>query len=164
MKIRFMWSKGLFSNLYKIHSDGELIGNLRDKSFSQSAKGVFKGKEYIFKTNGFLKQHTIIIDCFDNKVIGRIEYNNWMSKAIISINNKTVNWKYDNIWNTKWSLFDSDGIIMTFTGSTTKGQIYSNVDDALLILSGLFVTNYYWQMTIAVLVAVFVPIWVTVIN
>ncbi len=31
-------------------------------------------------------------------------------------------------------------------------------------LSGLFVTNYYWQMMVVVLVAVFVPIWATVLN
>ncbi len=47
MKLSLLWKKGLFSNLYKIYSDGEIIGNLKDKSFSQSANGVFKGKEYI---------------------------------------------------------------------------------------------------------------------
>ena len=164
MQTNLIWKKGLFSNLYSIYSNGELIGKLKDKTFSQTANGEFNGKEYKFKTKGFLKQHTEIIDSLENKVIGEITYNNWMTKATISVNSKKISWKYNNIWNTKWSLFDTEGINIKYSGSSTKGQIDSNVDDALLILSGLFVTNYYWQMTIAVLVAVFVPIWTTVLN
>jgi hypothetical protein len=154
----FTWSKGIFSSLYQIYSNGEQVGNLKDKSFSQSAKGIFNGKEYIFKTNGFFKQSTDIIDCSDNKVIGRIEYSNWMTKAVISINNNTFYWKYDNIWNTKWTIFDSKGIIISFKGSSTSGQIDSNLDDASLILSGLFVTNYYWQISATIMIIVLIPI------
>jgi hypothetical protein len=158
MKPSLTWTKGVFSSMFQIYSNGELIGNLKDKTFSQSAKGIFNDKVYIFKTNGFFKQSTDIIDCSDNKVIGRIEYSNWMTKAVISINNKTVYWKYDNIWNTKWTIFDSTGILMSFKGSTTKGQIDSNLDDASLILSGLFVTNYYWQISATIMIVALIPI------
>jgi hypothetical protein len=158
MKPSLTWTKGVFSSMFQIYSNGELIGNLKDKTFSQSAKGIYNDKEYIFKTNGFFKQSTDIIDCSDNKVIGRIEYSNWMTKAVISINNKTFYWKYDNIWNTKWTIFDSTGILMSFKGSTTKGQIDSNLDDASLILSGLFVTNYYWQISATIMIVALIPI------
>jgi hypothetical protein len=49
-----------------------------------------------------------------------------------------------------------------YSGSSTQGRIESNSDDALLLLSGLFVTNYYWHVSVAVLVAVFLPIWTTI--
>ena len=44
------------------------------------------------------------------------------------------------------------------------GSIEGNDPDDLHVLTGLFVTNYYTQVGIAVFVAVFIPIWVTVIN
>ncbi|SRR6056297_17229 len=161
MQKKLKWEKGVFSNLYKIYSNGEQIGNLKDKSFSQSGIGVLDNKEYLFKTKGFFKQKTQIIDTAEKKVVGEINYSNWMTKATITINDKTVNWKYDNVWNTKWSVFNSEGINIEYSGSSTGGQIETNIDDALLLLSGLFVTNYYWQITIVILVAVFVPILTT---
>ena len=71
-----------------------------------------------------------------------------------------INWKYENFWNTKWSVFNPEGINIEYSGSMTRGKIDSNVDDALLLLSGLFVPNYYWQMTMVALLAVFIPLWI----
>ena len=164
MQTSLRWKKGLFSSTYCIYSNDQLIGKLKDKTFSQSADGELNGKKYTFKTKGFFKQRTEIRNDKDNKVIGEITYNNWMTKATLLILNKKTNWKYDNLWNTKWSIFDSEGLKIKYTGSSTRGQIDSNTDDDLLLLSGLFVTNYYWQMTIVVLIVVFVPIWITVLN
>lgn len=162
MQTNLTWKKGLFSTTYSIYSNGRQIGKLNEKSFSQTAYGELNNRKYIFKTKGLLKQHTQIIDGLENKVIGEITYSNWMTKASILVNGKTINWKYDNIWNTKWSIYDSEGINIKSSCSMASGQIESNVDDALLLLSGLYVTNYYKQMTIAVLIAVFVPLWTTI--
>jgi hypothetical protein len=159
MQTNLKWEKNFFSDLYCIYSNGQQVGILKDKTFSQTANGELNGKKYTFKTKGFFKQHTEIIDHIENKVIGEITYNNWMTKATILVDNKTIYWQYDNLWNTKWSIFNSEGIKIHYSGSFTSGQIDSNIEDALLLLSGLYVTNYYWQMTAAVLVAVFVPIW-----
>ena len=158
MQTNLTWKKGVFSNVYKIYLNGKQIGNLKDKSFSQSGIGVLNNKEFLFQTKGFLKQKSKIFDTAENKMVGEINYNNWMTKATITINDKTFNWKYDNIWNTKWSIFNSEGINIKYAGSTTNGLIDSNIDDSLLLLTGLFVTNYYWQLTIALIVAVIVPI------
>jgi hypothetical protein len=159
MQTKLRWKKNLFSSSTIIYSNGHQIGELKDKTFSQTANGELNGKKYSFKTKGFFKQQTEVIDSFENKVVGEISYNNWKTNAIISIDNKTIYWKYDNLWNTKWSIFDSEGINIKYSGSSTSGQIDSNIDDSMILLSGLFVTNYYRQMTVAVLVAVFVPIW-----
>ena len=164
MQTNLRWKKGLFSSSYDIYLNDKQIGKLKNNTFSQTADGELNGKKYTFKTEGFFNQHTEIIDNLENKVIGKITYNNWMTKATIIVNTKIINWKYDNLWNTEWSIFNYEGINIKYSGSSTNGQIYSNVDDELLLLSGLFVTNYYWQMTIAVLVAVFVPIWMTSLN
>ena len=158
MQLNLTWKKGFFSNNCILYKNGELIGNLREKSFSNTAVAELNGKGFLFRTKGFFKQHTDIIDSSTNQVLGEISYNNWKSKATISGRNKTVNWSYNNFWNTKWSLSDQNGIEIKYAGSSTKGSIQSNTDDALLILSGLYVTNYYWQISAAVVVAICIPI------
>lgn len=164
MQSKLKWRKNFFSNLYSIYSNGQKIGILKGKTFSQTSNGELNGRKYTFKTKGFFKQHTEIIDDSENKVIGEITYNNWMTKATISVDYKKNNWKYDNLWNTKWSVFNTEGIDIKYSGSSTSGQIDANTDDSLLLLSGLFVTNYYWQMTIVVVIAVFAPVWTTVLK
>ena len=164
MQTKLRWEKKLFSNLYSIYSNGQQIGELKNKTFTQTSDGELNGEKYAFKTRGFFNQHTEIINLKEDKVIGEISYNNWMTKAEISINGKVIHWKYDNVWNTKWSISNAEDININYAGSSSSGQIDSNTDDPLTLLSGLYVTNYYWQMTIAVLVAVFVPIFASGSN
>jgi len=129
-------------------------GSLENKKFSRSAEGLLNGKAYIFNTKGFFKKYTEIIDVADKIVIGKIEYNSWKTKAKIVVNGKTVHFRYANFLNTKWQLVDSDGIIMTFKGSLTSGQVTASKDDAALILSGLFVVNYFWHVPVVLLIVV----------
>ncbi len=164
MEPKLSWKKGIFDSTYKIYSDGVVIGRLKDKAFSQSADGEFNGKIYTFKTRGFFKQKTQITDVQSDKVIGEITYNTLMTKANLAILDKNINWKYDNLWNTKWSIYNAEGIQINYNGSSTSGKIESNTNEGLLLLTGLFVTNYYWQMTLMTLVAIFIPIWVSFIS
>ena len=83
----------------------------------------------------------------------------WMTKATISIFDKTFIWKYENIWNTKWSVIDSEGNSINYSGDSTSGKIESTLEDDLLLLTGLFVTNYFWQITIVIIFIIFIPMW-----
>ncbi len=134
------------------------MGSLSNKSFSQTSRGELNEKKYTFKTTGFFNQHTQIIENNENKIIGEITYNNWMNKATININGKKFELKYNNIWNSKWSITSLNETQISYNSSTSTGQIQSNTDNELLILSGLFVANYYLQMTLAILLIVFIPI------
>jgi hypothetical protein len=162
MQTKLTWKKGVFSNSYRIFRDDVQIGKLQDKVLSQTIPGDLEDSAFLFRTKGFFRQHTEIIDSRENKIIGEITYNTWKTKATISINQKTLNWQYNNVWNTKWSLSAEEGIIINYAGSSTKGTIDSRTEDPLLILSGLFVTNYYWQASLAIFVAVLIPVWLTV--
>lgn len=84
-----------------------------------------------------------------------------LSKATRQFADNTISWKYDNAWQTRWSLSDDQGILMKFSGGFSRGTVEYDKDDDLLVLTGMFVTNYYQQAMIAILVAVFIPIWVT---
>lgn len=164
MKFKVNWKKGAFSNLYRIYTNGQLIGKLKNKAFSKTSDGELNGVKYSFKTVGVFKQHTEIINSTEDKVIGKITYNNWITKAKILVDNKTFSWKYDNVWNTKWSICNSEGIKILYSGSTLSGQIESNTEDSLLLLGGLFVTNSLKTTSLAVIVAVFVPVWINLLN
>jgi hypothetical protein len=158
------WKKGTFSTTCRISSGEEIIGELANYAFKQTAEGVIRDKRYLFRTKGLFKQETQIIDGENDQVIANITYNSMMSKATIQFTDRTVYWKYDNAWQTKWSLFDKQGIYMKFAGGHSKGTIEYEEEDDLLVLTGMFVTNYYQQAMIAIMVAVFIPIWVSVIN
>lgn len=164
MEAKLKWKKKLFSNLYRIYFNDQQIGILKDNVFTQISNGELNGEKFTFRTKGLFKQNTEITDSSNNKVIGRITYNNWMNKATISLNDKMHEWKYDNIWTTKWSIFDTEGTNIAYAGTQSKGQIDSNTDNSLLVLSGLFVTHYYWHITTIVIIAVLVPIFTTILR
>lgn len=164
MQTNLRWGKKIFSNLYKIYSNGQQIGKLKENCFSKTAIGILNGQEYIFRTKGFFKQHTEIISNLENRVIGEITYGNWMTKATLSVNNRTTHCSYNNFWNTKCNLLNSEGVNINYSGSSTSGHIGSNVDDSLLILSGLFIANYYWERSTVIVITTFVPVWIALIH
>lgn len=164
MKKTLNWKRGTFSTTYRIFSDEQAIGELQNSAFKQTSQGSIGRKKYTFRTKGLFKQETQILDGNSNKPVGNITYGSMMTKATIQLPDRTVSWKYDNRWQTRWSLFDEQGSLMKFAGRSTKGTIDCEELDELLVLTGLFITNYYQQAMIAVFVAVFIPIWVTVFN
>lgn len=146
------WKKGIFKSTYEILSGESFIGNLRPDSWGNIGKGELNGKKYIFETKGFFNPETLINTTENNLPIGKITYNSWKTRATIECGNKAYMWKYDNAWNTKWSVSDSEGILMRYHGSFTKGDIEIKVADEMLILSGLYITNYFWQISSVVIV------------
>jgi len=164
MNKQLHWKKGAFSTNYQIFSKEQSIGQLQDNAFKRYSDGEIRNKKYRFLTEGVFKQNTKIIDRESNEVIGSIQYNSWMSKADIKINNRSYHWKYDNAWQTRWSISDEKGVLLNFAGGMTKGSIEGDDPHDLHVLTGLFVTNYYTQAGIAVFVAVFIPIWLSVLN
>jgi hypothetical protein len=160
METKLNWKKGFFKETYEIYSNGGLVGTLKENIWKQIAYGELNGKTVIFKTQGFLNQETQIIDPGSNSIIGKISYNLWMTKATIEYSNTVAKWKCENVWNTKWSISNSVDVLIQCHGSSSKGIMEGQTQDELLILSGLFVTNYYWQISLAVIIAVLIPIFI----
>ena len=161
------WKKGFFKSTYQIFAGNVPIGYLRENTWSQTAEGEINGKRYSFKISGFFNPKTTILDSNGIDIIGTITYSSWMTKATITLKDTLIQWKYDNAWNTKWSMTSSDGTIINYKGSSSKGSIeYLKGDEGneLHLLTGLYITNYYWQITFAVLVACFVPIMAATAN
>ena len=164
MKNDLNWKKGAFSTTYQIFSGEEFVGELQDHIFKQTSDGTIHQKRYRFKTTGWFRQETRIIDRDSEREIGTITYNSWKSKATIQFTDRTIYWKYDNGLQTIWSLYDEKGTRMKFAGRFSKGTIECKEADALLVLTGMFVTNYFQQAMVVIFMAIFIPIWASVIN
>ncbi len=164
MKSILRWEKGIFSKIYRIFDNAIEIGFIQDNIFSKSTKAKLNNKEFTFIPYGFIDKNTDIIDNQTNLVIGKIKYNNWMNKAEITVNGKTYHWKYSNLWNSKWQITDLRGTEINFHGGSFSGRVESNISDELLILIGLFIANYYIQMTVILIFIVLLPVWITLIS
>jgi hypothetical protein len=151
------WKKDLFSNLSKIYSEGRQVGEIKEKTFSKTATAELNNKRYSFITTGFFKPKTEILD-ESGKKLGVITYSNWMTKATITLDREVLFWKYDNLWNTEWRVFNKNGVQVKYKGSFSGGNIQSNTDDDLLLLSGLFISNYYREMLILIMFIVLLPV------
>jgi len=161
MKTTLIWKKGFLKKVYEIYSNNSPIGKLVENTWSSSAEGEINNKKYQFKTQGFFKQETQIIDAESNSVIGTIVYNTFMTRATIKYLGQIAYWKYNNIWSTKFSITDNVGNQISFHGSSSNGKLEFDQPNDLLVLTGLYVTNYYWQMTVVTLIIIFTPIWTT---
>lgn len=87
-----------------------------------------------------------------------------MNKASITFDARKIEWQYDNLWHKKWSMSDSNGLQINSSFATTSGVMESNSLDDLSLLTGLFVANYYLQMSMIVIVAALSPTWFTLFN
>jgi hypothetical protein len=158
MKTTLLWKKGFFKKTYEIYSNDSQVGKLVENTSGSSAEGDINNKKYQFKTQGLFKQKTQIIDPESNSVIGTIVYNTFMTRATIEYLGQIAYWKYDNIWNTKSSITDNLGNQISFHGSSSNGKLEFDQPNDLLVLTGLYVTNYYWQMTVITSIIIFIPI------
>jgi hypothetical protein len=163
MKTTLTWKKGFLKKTYEIYSDNYLVGKLVENTWGNLAEGEINNKKYQFKNHGLFKQKTQIIDTESNSVIGNIVYNAFMTKATIEYLGQIAYWKYNNIWNTKFSIKDNVGNQISYHGSCSNGELEYDKPNDLLVLTGLYVTNYYWQMSVATIIIIFIPIWTSML-
>ena len=161
MNVRYNWKKGFLKNKMEIFSNGNQIGNFVDKTFSQSASGELSDKKYLFQTIGLFNQKTIVVDGSKNLNLGEITYNTIKTTAKIDFNGKVFFWKNENWRHSKWKFYNTDTSI-AYRGSSFIGELESDTEDPLLILTGLYIANYYWQSVVAIMMVLFLII--VVIN
>jgi hypothetical protein len=144
------WKKGLFSSTYKLYDDDAQVGELSQSTFGSSSTGNLGSTQLTFKKKGFFSSETEITDVTSHEPVGRVKFNTWGSKADITINQKTYQWKYENFWNSKWSIAENGQSLITYQSSNTRGQIESSTDSDVLLLSGLFVHNRYLALMVVI--------------
>ncbi len=96
--------------------------------------------------------------------MGKIEYNTWKRSATITYLDQSFHWKYDTPWQTRWSITDKHGVSTNFQGRQVKGSIEGPDLSEFIVLTGLFVTNFYMKSTMVIFLAIFVPIIASLSN
>ena len=164
MKTILNWKKGLFKTIYEIYSESNLVGYLNEKSLTESSHGELYGEKYYFKVKGLLNQETRVFKNENNTPIGKINYNSWMTRARIEYSGKVYYWKYDNTWNKDWRLYNAEGLQVKYNSSSSKGSIEYELQDNFLVLTGLYINNFYWKTALILLIAVFLPVFMVIFN
>lgn len=157
-EMKLNWKKGFFKSTYEIFSSGKLVGNMKENSWKKTAIGALNGHSVSFITHGFFSQETQIIDSTKQVVVGKITYNSLRTSAEITYRGNSYQWKNENWAHSRWSLNSMDGKVIAYRGSNSKGELESEVNDELLILTGLYVANHFWQSMIAVFIVLYIVI------
>ncbi|MEO6685469.1 MAG: hypothetical protein ABIN24_05870 [Dyadobacter sp.] len=132
---------------------GKLIAGLLKRSlWKDDAYAELNGHLIQFKTEGFWKRKTQILDIEGTKELGHIEYNSWKNSAIIIYEEKSYEWTFDSWMRKKWRIkCGEDQAIYSKTSVwKNKGEIETDNISPAIILAGLFVYGYYKRMAAAV--------------
>jgi hypothetical protein len=157
MKTILNWKNELFTGTCRIYSEDILIGYLIDKSWSQYAEGELNGEKYLFKTKGFFNRETQIYKVENDMPIGKITFNTWMRKAKVEYSGEVYSWSFINVFSTKWILQNDDGFLVCYNSSFSRGTIESDIQNSLLVLTGVFIRNYLSKTSVAFVTSVFLP-------
>ncbi len=152
----YYWKKPFLSSTYTIYTGDKFVGKLRENSWTNSAEGELYGEKFSFKTRGFVNQTTSIFSQANNEVIGSITYNTFRTSAQIINQNRVLIWKNVNWRHSKWQIIENSASMINYSGSSFNGEIDSDTEDPLLILSGLFIANYFWQSLVAIFMVLFI--------
>lgn len=156
MQNTLSWKKGLFKCTFQLFAGGYPVGQLKDSEFSRTAHGRLNNKEVAFRRCEGWRTKVEILDKKDTSRIGQISFNPWYPKATIHLGNQEVYWSFSNLWETRWKITDSEGLIVTYKGWSGKGEMTIMEQDDLLVLAGLYISNYYWRLA-AILFAIILP-------
>ncbi len=151
------WKKRLLSCTFQLFVNDHEVGHLKDSELSRSAIGELNNKRYRFSTHGHLNPKTEIYDLQENRKVGQIQYNSWYPKARIEYKGQISQWKFSNLWETRWRIFDESGTAVQFAGWENKGSIKIHLLDEALVLAGLHISNRYWRMA-GILVGALFPL------
>jgi len=164
MKTILNWKKGLFKSIYEIYADKVLVGYLNEKTWTESSHGELHGERFNFRTKGFLKQKTLVFNNLNNNLLGKITYNSWMTKAKIEYSDKIYYWEFDNLLSSSWRLYNDEGLQVRYNRSLSEGRIEYDLENNFLVITGLYINNYYWQTTMVILMTVFLPLGLVIVN
>jgi hypothetical protein len=145
MEPQLKWKKKLFSNKFEIFQSEMPVGELKNKSWTRTSIGELNSRKYMFSSKGFFKQEAEITDINNNNVIGKISFSSWRSKAIITYNNQEYTWQSENLFGNKWSISQGDEAIVRFHKYNFSGDIEFYKMDEFMILTGLFIRNFFWE-------------------
>lgn len=150
------WRKGLFDSNYQLYTNGEIKGSLIFSSWKNNARGIAL-KNYYFTSEGFLHPTTKIKDEKHNQ-IGVITYHIWELKATVTFNDLDhASWGFTNSWLSRWTISNHRDKQIQYHSATSSGIARSDNDDELLLLSGLYIREFFSRAIVLLILVVLIP-------
>jgi hypothetical protein len=150
METHFTWRTKLFSRKFDIYENDRQAGYLEKEWWSRRSGGEINGFKIMFATKGFFKQTTRIINVQDEYELGYVEFNFWKFLATIHLNERDFYFRFNNFFNTSWSVGDINEVLINYHSKCLKGTIDSYSDNSVLIITGLYIRNFFRQRQAAV--------------
>jgi len=152
------WRKGLFDSNYQVFDQQQLKFSMNFSSWQNSAIATTQSGIYLLKSEGFSKPETRILNN-QNETLATITYD-WLGfKArVVFASGETLDWRYQNSWLSRWSLNNLKDKQILFSASAGNGNIHSNVNDDMLVLTGLFIREYYSRLLFVLIILIVILI------
>jgi len=150
------WRKGLFDSNYQVFSNALLKFSINFSSFKNSAIATTQNGIYLLRSDGYSNPETRIFNN-KNEVLAIIRYD-WLSfKAkIFFTSGEEFDWSFQNSWLSRWSLNNHKDKQVIYNSSTSNGLIHTNIDDEILVFTGLFIREYYSRILYAFILFVII--------
>ena len=155
---KITWKKGLFQCAYRLFSGNRQIGKLKPGLVHLSAKAEVEDRSYRFHISEW-KQRGQVVDLLTNKVVATIRFSHWLPKATIEYQGQRYTWSLSNLWETRWKLVGDTGAVYRYKGWSCKGQVEGSIPINLLSVVGLFISHYYWQLSV-IIAAALIPLFI----
>lgn len=157
MERKLSWTKDAFSRDVIITENGQAVGKMHRNVFERDVEASLNAVHLQFDVTGFLLHSVNIHDLTnDNQIIGRIEFSFGKRAALILESGGTYHWKRHNVLMRDWNMIrdgntdtpDQEVVSYALTQQflTDHGDITTEVtvpDRDIVILTGLFVRNYF---------------------
>lgn len=137
------WKRKPFSRTYTLLSDDSIVGRLTFGMWSHKANGEYGDLKVTFIVKGFFNRPIYIFNRETGELAGSAKFNLWRRKGIITLSDHSEYlMRYWNIWRSRWTISDSNRILINYSKGFLKGNITSETDNDLLILTGLYINHY----------------------
>lgn len=158
MKEIIKWRKRLFGCVFELEKAGNVVGKLKENQWTNSGQGIWGNEKVNFRLkHGFLPK-VDILDPLSGVKVGKIKFSAWCNKAILYVGEKQYTWRYKNLLGSRWEVKNQNGENIAYKGSIFSGSINATVKDEVVILAGLFIGNYFWNMTVVFTFILLMPI------
>ncbi|WP_270090665.1 hypothetical protein [Sphingobacterium sp. SYP-B4668] len=140
----YHWRSDFGTSDSYLYKGTQKLGTLHNSTFEEKAIASLGNSKYTFQTKGTFRQHTQILNPV-GQLVGDIVLTAWGNTATVTLNGHCYQWKSSNWLGTKWELADNTGSKYEMSSDLFGGVIFGNIEDELLLMTGLFLRNYYWQ-------------------
>ena len=160
MNYDFNWNKDTFDSKYQVFSQGLLKYALNFESWHNSAIATTQTGIYLFKTQGFSKPESLLVNN-RNEVLAVITFNLLSLNATIKFTEGSkFKFLYRKNWISEWSLNNGADKQVFYKARTGNGLVKSNIDDELIILTGLYIKEYFSRLLLLIIALVLIGLFV----